>query len=55
MELELNEAPTADDLLARLQLQARPGLRIESLEVLPRGICKAWALPPTRNNVEIDS
>ena len=37
MELELNEAPPADELLARLQPQAFPGLRIESLEVLPPG------------------
>ena len=44
MELELNEAPTADELLARLQLQALPGLRIESLEVLPPGIRKARAV-----------
>jgi radical SAM-linked protein len=37
MELELNEAPPSatDELLARLQSQAPPGLRIESLEVLP--------------------
>ena len=43
VELELNEAPCAgsfppsatDELLARLQSQAPPGLRIESLEVLP--------------------
>jgi radical SAM-linked protein len=41
MELELNEAPTADELLARLQPQAPPGLRIESLEVLPPGHPKA--------------
>jgi radical SAM-linked protein len=37
MELELNDAPPADELLARLQSQAPPGLRIESLEVLPPG------------------
>ena len=37
MELELNEAPPADELLARLQPQAPPGLRFESLEVLPPG------------------
>jgi len=44
MELELNEAPTADELLARLQTQAPPGLRIESLEVLPPGSRKARAV-----------
>ena len=37
MELEVNEAPPADELLARLRAQAPPGLRIESLEVLPPG------------------
>ncbi len=37
MELELNEAPPADELLARLQPQALPGLRFESLEVLSPG------------------
>jgi radical SAM-linked protein len=37
MELELNDAPPADELLARLQPQAPPGLRFESLEVLPPG------------------
>ena len=41
MELELNEASPADELLARLQSQAPPGLRIESLEVLPPGCRKA--------------
>ena len=44
MELELNEAPTADELLARIQSQAPPGLRIESLEVLPPGSRKARAV-----------
>jgi len=44
MELELNEAPTADELLARLQPQAPPGLRIETLEVLPPGSRKARAV-----------
>ncbi len=44
MELELNEAPPADELLARLQPQAPPGLRIESLEVLPPGHPKARAV-----------
>ncbi len=44
MELELNEAPTADELLARLQSQAPPGLRIESLEVLPPGSRTARAV-----------
>src|SRR5271166_338212 len=56
MELELNLAPTADELLARLQPQAPPGLRIESLEVLPPGHPKARpvsasyqiAIPPSR-------
>jgi radical SAM-linked protein len=44
MELELNEAPTADELLARLQSQVLPGLGIESLEVLPPGSRKARAV-----------
>ena len=44
MELELNEAPPADELIARLQLQTPPGLRIESLEVLPPGSRKARAV-----------
>jgi radical SAM-linked protein len=44
MELELNETPTADELLARLQSQALPGLRFESLEVLPPGGRKAHAV-----------
>jgi len=44
MELELNDAPPADELLARLQSQAPPGLRIESLEVLPPGHPKARAV-----------
>ena len=44
MELELNEAPPADELLARLQSQAPPGLRFESLEVLPPGSRKARAV-----------
>ena len=43
MELELNEAPTADELLARLRPQAPAGLRIESLEVLPPGSRKVRA------------
>jgi radical SAM-linked protein len=37
MELELDKAPPADELFARLQPQAPPGLRIESLETLPPG------------------
>ncbi len=37
MELELDKAPPADELSARLQAQAPPGLRIESLETLPLG------------------
>jgi radical SAM-linked protein len=44
MELELNDAPPADELRARLQPQAPPGLRIESLEVLPPGSRKARAV-----------
>ncbi len=44
MELELNTAPPADELLARLQPQAPPGLRIETLEVLPPGSRKARAV-----------
>ena len=44
MELELNETPPADELLARLQPQAPPGLRIESLEILPPGSAKARAV-----------
>ncbi len=44
MELELNETPPADELLARLQPQAPPGLRIETLEVLPPGSRKARAV-----------
>jgi len=44
MELELNEAPAADELLARMQSQAPPGLCIESLEVLPPGCRKARAV-----------
>ena len=44
MELELSEAPPADELLARLQSQAPPGLCIESLEVLPPGCRKAQAV-----------
>ena len=44
MELELNEAPPADELLARLQPQAPPGLGIETLEVLPPGSRKARAV-----------
>ncbi len=44
MEFELNEAPPADELLARLQPQAPPGLRIESVEVLPPGSRKARAV-----------
>ena len=35
MELELNAASPADELLTRLQAQAPAGLRIESLEFLP--------------------
>jgi radical SAM-linked protein len=37
MELELHEAPSADELLARLHPQAPAGLGWESLEVLPPG------------------
>jgi radical SAM-linked protein len=44
MELELNDAPSADELLERLRPQAPAGLRFESLEILPPGSRKACAI-----------
>jgi radical SAM-linked protein len=44
MELELNAAPSADELLSRLQPQLPLGLDVESLEVLPAGCRKARAV-----------
>ena len=44
MELELTDAPSADDLQERLLPQTPSGLRIESVEVLPPGTSKARAV-----------
>jgi radical SAM-linked protein len=44
MELELHEAPSAGELLARLRPQAPAGLGFESLELLPPGNRKALAV-----------
>jgi radical SAM-linked protein len=41
MELELAETRTADDLLARLNAHALPGLGFRSVEILPPGARKA--------------